>query len=224
MIWKIFAIAILAISHGMWAWSHCHETLTCEDIDNDLIGDNSWAQYNVDFYVNSTVFQDKPKLGNDCRTAAYVWSNIRHEGEKIAFSLTRKGATEKVAKKNSDGQNVVSYGPLQYDDDHKIYAETFWFTEGENPNVFTEIDLRFNQSAPFEEHRYAGFGEVCNLHIATHEFGHWLGLLDLHEDTCEEYEHYTMLRGQPTGETNSHWRETLSCEDKFAAVLMYGTD
>ena len=219
----IFAVSILTLLVAAWAWSHCHDTLVCEDLDGDVIGPNSWTPgTNVKYRVNNTVYQDKPLLANDCRDAGYRWSSIYIDGHRVRITFSRIGITPKVAKSTADRTNVISYGPLPWNNNTRTAAICYLFTD-DDPGVFSEIDMLFNYYAPYEIHNVAvtAPGYVCIRHIATHEFGHWVGLLDISKDTCEEYEHYTMLEGQ-FGETNQHWRFSLSCEDKHAAYLIYG--
>ena len=109
----ICAVSIVALLVAAWAWSHCHDTLVCEDLDGDVIGPNSWTPgTNVKYRVNNTVYQDKPLLANNCRDAAYFWSSIYVDGERVEIRFTREGATPKVAKAIADRTNVISYGPL----------------------------------------------------------------------------------------------------------------
>lgn len=55
----------------------------------------------------------------------------------------------------------------------------------------------------------------------AHEFGHFLGLNDV-KDACGEYSRYTMY-GYNTGR-NTHGKESLECEDKWAAHHKYGLE
>ena len=85
-----------------------------------------------------------------------------------------------------------------------------------------EADMVLNYNLDWEQHGQTSDYEYCIRNTATHEFGHYVLLWDLlPSHNCSEYERYTMW-GRNMG-WNTHGKESLECEDKWAVEYMYGS-
>ena len=91
-----------------------------------------------------------------------------------------------------------------------------------------EFDIAINYYYPWKKHGQSGTNKYCLRDTLTHEFGHAAGLIDvLYRPTetsgignCPHWERYTM-HGRSQGH-DTHGRESLECEDKWALWKKYG--
>lgn len=91
-----------------------------------------------------------------------------------------------------------------------------------------EFDIAFNYYYDWGAHGNVGSNEYCIRDTAHHEFGHAAGLEHVTyrsdetsgEGNCPHWERYTMHT--PPAGYNTHGRENLECEDKWAVWRKYG--
>lgn len=96
-----------------------------------------------------------------------------------------------------------------------------WFSPS-NPLQIVEADIVFDYYQPYAAHSDNNFptDKYCIRNVATHEFGHWVLLLDVSTGDCPSYAPYTM-RQWPPGSFNVHSQESLECEDKYGLWYTY---
>lgn len=212
---RIIGFTLLAISIVCTVvWATCHDSPDCADLINDLVSGHYWDEPNnntIDYYVNTTYHSEMPPLTADVDIAAATWSEAEHNGQEIEFNLNNAGSTTSLAEVQ-DNRNVIAYGPLETDVAARVRR---WV--GSN-NVISEQDMMFNYYLDFELHPNWQQGDVCIRNVATHEFGHFVRLLDLYQHhQCQEYRRYTMWGRGAAG----HSRETLECEDIWGLWRTY---
>lgn len=103
----------LAIGIAITVYPHCHDTLTCEEVQLRIVPFYKWAPGNtrVQYYINS--YTDKPDnapdITNDVNTAASRWSNVEHDGDTSSFYYEFKAHTTTHVPNVQDGKNVVGW-------------------------------------------------------------------------------------------------------------------
>lgn len=221
----LFAI-VLVSSIATFVWAHCHNDSNCERLTTDLISNYKWDQpqdNQVRYIVNTTSYNNKPNLLADIDYAASYWHRIEFNGQIVAFGLVRNGLTTTRMPFVRDNYNVVGWGSLSWTRTKKVTGTAKIWVNRTTGEIY-EIDTKINYYAPFNTHGNVGPDEYCIRNTATHEFGHWISLKDLkpkaNNTHCRDYERYTMW--QPSA-MNNHDKETLECEDKWAALEVYGT-
>ena len=119
--------------------------------------------------------------------------------------------------RDEPNDNEVEYliNPTRYEDVPDL-------TTDRGSNRLRDVDIIINYKAPFDTHGNVDDDEVCIRDTATHEFGHFIGLLDLvpkyvggRRLHCRAYERYTMWQPVPLGD---HDKETIECEEKWVIL------
>ena len=217
----------LTIGANYAALPHCHNDDECEDLVNDLVSSYKWKEPNnntIDYYINKRWTTQVPDITEDVKNGAKKWSGLRVNDTDVAFKLRYAGdATEYPDDEWSDGKNVVGWGDLGNEWDSEIAVTVTWTHDDDNYHII-EQDMIFNYYYDFAPHNEVTDNEYCIYNVATHEWGHWVRLKDLHEGhRCDNpYRHYTMWKYIAKGE---HKKTTLRCEDKWAAWYVYhGSD
>ena len=221
MYWKQFAVIALVIgilgSFAYMVWADCHDTEDCEDLVNHLYSGDKWIEdegNTVDFYTNPNNDANHPSFVQCVKAAAARWTSVRYKGITIAFKLRHKGGTTRKTYKE-DGYNVVGWK-----DKGSYYppASVRTWYHGNTARI-REQDMLFNEYFDWDQHGATNSNEFCYFEIATHEFGHFVRLLDLWPAyECPSYSRYTMYYG---GGPNQHDKITLECEDKWGLWYTY---
>ena len=169
-----FTLIAIAISCGL-VWATCHNTPDCADLINHLVSGDYFDESNsntIDYNVNTTYHAEMPNLTADVDVAAATWSEAEHTGQEIDFNLNNAGTTTQHAHVR-DNRNVIAYGgTLPSGWAAGVYT---WIQN----DVILEADMMFNYYLDFELHPDWQQGDVCIRNVATHEFGHFVHLLDL---------------------------------------------
>jgi hypothetical protein len=113
-----------------------------------------------------------------------------------------------------DGYNEILFGDLN--DDRIIAVTIVWGIFGGPPaqRQIVEYDMVFNSFFTWSDDGREGAMDIQN--IATHEFGHALGLGDLYETACAEV---TMYGYSTEGETT---KQSLESADIAGLQALYG--
>ena len=98
-----------------------------------------------------------------------------------------------------------------------------WVENGE----IVEADIQFNYHANLSTRDDYNPGDQCIRSVATHKFGHFAGLVHVKyqtnvvsgEGNCPVWVCYTMHTSLGP---NTHQREDIECEDKYALEHIYG--
>ena len=223
----IIIAVLMAFGISILVYSHCHDTLPCEQVVRDVCEGNQnknrrWrnGDYNdVDFLVNPT-YSGQPSMLNDAKEAAKKWYDVFYQGREIAFRPEYDGTTTKkpggpTSQPTADGVNVVGWRDLGQNS--ATLGRCFrWMWQGTN-NI-KEADIALNYYKLWKVHSQPLTGSYfCMRNILVHEFGHFAGLWDVY-DSCSEYPYYTMYG---YGAQN-HAYESLMCEDEYALHYKYG--
>ncbi len=221
---KLTLVSIFLIVLGSAkVMGHCHDSISCERPLDHLISEERWDEPHnnkVRYFVNNTSHPNFPSFFPDIRIASGSWSQIRFNNQTTRFQLHYAGSTT-FAPAQKDGVNVIGWS---YPTQQGNIAEMFTWYDYDGSQWITEQDLLFNYYLNWERHPAPTVGTYCILEVATHEFGHFVRLLDVGNPSegqnCQEYEYYTMYyRGSP----DEHLRETLNCEDKWGAWYTYNS-
>lgn len=217
MVFATIALSLL-MTAGIIGWTHCHDDVACEDLLGDLVGRYKWHEsMPIDYWVSRDYVDSMPALYHDIVSASNSWSNIPWGEQTVNFRLRYRGGCEESPGGDSDNKNVVGWGGLGED----VYGESKKWVYNSN-NRIVEADMILNYYMDWEKHGYTSNPpKFCIQNTAVHEFGHWVELYDLY-DACEEYERYTMY-GRNTGR-DTHDKESLECEDKWAVEHIYGVN
>ena len=117
--------------------------------------------------------------------------------------------------------NTVGWGH----NDDGVLGEVFPVYDPQNSRRLIEQDLLMNYYEDFAVHSENSQTKYCLRAVITHEFGHFVRLLDVQDgkppdDDCVHYEHFTMFEEAWLGE-KAHLKEQLACEDKYGAWWTY---
>lgn len=211
---RIIGFTLLATLLAVAAvWATCHDSPDCADLPNELVSGDYWDESGnntIDYYINVTYHSEKPNLTSDVNDAAATWSEAEHNGQEIDFYLNYAGTTPRYAEVEDDF-NVIAWGPMEMD---TVARVSRWYHSG---SVLAEQDMMFNYYYDLELHPQWQQGDYCIRNVATHEFGHFVRLLDLYSShLCDEYRRYTMW-----GTVAGHNQETLECEDIWGLWKSY---
>ncbi len=202
--------------------SDCHESQSCEDVENDMISGEFWTADTVRYQMNETM-PNMPPLAADVNHAASQWSEIPYNGGTIDIAFANGGEMSNNPFIN-DGYNIVGWtDELPWGDDDQ-YIPAACMNIVMSTGLIIESDIGFNYYAPFVDHVTGGSSLICIRDVATHEFGHFAaGFLDLtNAHQCSsQYSRYSMW--QPTS-TNLHNREDIECEEVWAMHDVYGLE
>ena len=226
------AICLLSLNIALVVYSHCHNTYTCEDVIASLVKfdlPRHWDKPNhntIKYYVNPTHY-GMPSLLVDVNIAAPLWTNLAtHECGHISFSLEFEDETT-LELHVQDNKNVVGWKCLRTSTKNPLATTRRWVNE--NTGEILEADIAFNYYRPLKAHGTGNPNDSkrCIRDVAAHEFGHFAGLVHVEyqtnvvsgEGNCPAWVDYTMHTSLGP---NTHQREHLECEDKYALEHIYG--
>jgi hypothetical protein len=130
-----------------------------------------WHWYTtINYYINTknSYGFSATAVMNTITTSANTWD------KETAFTVfSYKGTTTRTAGKR-DGYNVVAWGRYSAG----VIAVTYLWSSG---SKLIETDCRMNTYYSWSLTGQSGKMDVQN--IMTHEFGHWVGLDDLYNDS-----------------------------------------
>jgi len=225
LIFVLLALPVFAIQ----VFGNCHDSEPCEKPLQHLVSQNRWNELGspetVKYYIDSWLPPGVPSLTTDVPVASSKWSDIPFNGETVRFKLDYKGLMSRGAG-SQDGWNVVGWSPLW--PPGAVAKSTTW-PDPAKPKRIIEADLEFSYYDPYAVHSDGSFppDKFCVRNVATHEFGHWVELMDVGEPSwydpndnpnCQSYWHYTMHYAISMGQ---HTKEVLACEDKWGAWYTY---
>lgn len=153
----------------------------------------------VGYYINETT-DDIPDEGTACQAAAQTWSDVATS----SFEFQYLGPTTRLAP-ILDGYNVLSWGSTG----GSIATTYIWYVG----DTIIECDMEFEDDFNWGTNGASNLMDVQN--IATHEFGHFLLLLDLYNSTDSEK---TMYGYGSYGETK---KRTLDPDDIAGISFIY---
>ncbi len=232
-----FIAVVLSISFIVVAYTHCHDTAPCEEVIDYLVyahGENDKKRYwdkpdrnTVDFYVNPD-HSGMPSLLTDVKLAATKWDNISvGNNETIAFNLHFDDETTTLEPFNQDNKNVVGWKCLRTPNKNPL-ARTRKYVVAATGEII-EADIALNYYRSFKKHGTGtnSDGKTCVRDVALHEWGHFAGLEHVKYITtntsgmgnCPHWSSYTMHMSHGP---NTHDRENIECEDKYALEYIYG--
>lgn len=170
----------------------------------------SWPT--VGYYINNygAASADRATVSSLIKAAANTWNNV---GARFTFSY--RGTTTRAVGK--DGYNVVEF--------RYSYGRTSWIAQtltwayerGSYPDYYYDIyecDMRFNLYYDWSNGSLPYCYDLRNA--ATHEFGHFLKLLDLYRPSSKNATMYGYIA---LGETK---KRTLEYEDIWGILDIYG--
>ena len=107
-----------------------------------------------------------------------------------------------------------------YSDGVGIVAQSYPVYSTYRPRQIVGADIVLNYHAPLAPHSAQRDDMFCLQNILTHEFGHWIRLLeaDAEGEDCDDYADYTMFNDAGPG---IHYQEDLACEDEYCAWYTY---
>lgn len=199
MNWKAFATISLILgiisSFAYIVRADCHNTESCEDYVNHLWSGDLWMEdegNTVDYYTNPRNDRGRPSFVEDCKNAAKTWTSVQYKGIRIAFKLRHKGDTRN-APKRKDGKNVVGFIDMGTNWNP---AGVFTWMHDTPANRIKEQDVVINSYHCWNVHGRTHPYQYCYRNVLTHEFGHFVKLLDLWDDfECDPYFDCTMREG-----------------------------
>ncbi len=130
------------------------------------------------YSINPVNNQVSPKQVVSATESAFQeWmSHDPADGKYIRFVDNGITSAETPANPSMDGENTVSFEPLNSAYPHAIAITFYWYYRGSK--ILVEADTVFNSDLPWSVN---GDSQSYDLQdIATHEFGHWLVLGDLY--------------------------------------------
>lgn len=170
-----------------------------------------------------------PSLLEDVKAVAVKWDNI-DVGNNQNIKLNLNFVDETTAEPHvRDDKNVVGWKCLRTPDGKIPLARTRkWMNQ--NTGEIVEADIAFNYyRTTLEKHSACTSSDHCVKDTAMHEWGHFAGLEHVEYKrgpsyssgigNCAAWEAYTMHKSLGP---NTHDRETIECEDKFALEHIYG--
>lgn len=215
----ILALIVLTILCASSVMAHCHDSASCERPFKHLISRDRWEKEDdntVDYYVNDDFSDDLPSFFPDVTTAASYWSRIEFDDEIVEFALRYKGPTH-LHPNDEDTKNVIGWGWFEGEERGPL-GQVFRYYDNTNGRRLIEQDMMLNYYHLYANHSADDDEKFCLLQVITHEFGHFIRLLDVPDNVCPEYSRYTMFRETGPGD---HRKESLECEDKWGAFYTY---
>lgn len=189
-------ICTLIATPNLWAFHSISEPL------------ERWSGSNVTFFTN----------GADWGVVAVIKASNTWNNAGSAFRFSWGGSTTNNAVQ--DGVNVVTYedmGP------HGPLAETRRYVvyKPDGTGTITEDDMVFNIYYQWTDDPITNPTKYDVQNVATHEFGHWLRLIDLYEDIASHPENpeLTMYFEIAPGEIK---KRTLEPDDIAGIIFIYG--
>ena len=95
----------------------------------------------------------------------------------MAFELRNRGNTEQSPENHRDNVNTVGWGAL----DEGVLGETVIRHHRRNNRLIVEQDMILNYYEDFAVHSDDDDTKYCLREVLTHEFGHWIRLLDVED-------------------------------------------
>lgn len=133
-------------------------------------GGGKWPGNTVTYYVNPNTADTAGEL-EAVQAAARTWSNIGANFEYIYGGASSKQSI------GYDGENTVVWNNKG---NTGTIATTWTYWYNNNPTTIIENDLEFNDYYNWDTSGSPSSSQMDVQTIATHEFGHWLQLLDLY--------------------------------------------
>ena len=221
-------VVVLAISLGLpvAVLAHCHNDSECENLEKHLISHERWDKpyqhsNRIDFWTKAYHYSSPPHMYPDVNIAAGTWTDISFNGTTVKFKLRNRGDTEQEPTNHYDNQNTIGWSDL----DSGHLGKTVTRHHRKNNRMIVEQDMILNYYEPLIEHSGHDSEHYCLRAVITHEFGHFIRLLDVEDgkppdDNCTEYRVYTMWE-EAMKDEGAHDRESLACEDKYGAWFTY---
>lgn len=183
---------------GVWAYSY---------------SGNKWSGTSVSYYLNSGL---SSSARTSMRSADATWDAA---GSGSAFRFNYQSTTSRnpnVWAGVCDGYNDVGY----YNNGNTgVPASTYTDATGSGSTI-VENDTTFNTYYSWSTSGASGYYDVRN--VMTHEFGHWLRLLDLSSSSSPSYcgtsSESTMCGSTTTGETR---KRSLATDDINGISYIY---
>lgn len=160
-----------------------------------------WSDTDVPmgYYINENT-NDTADEAPACQAAAQTWNDVAES----YFEFQYLGSSSRMAP-NLDGYNVLSWGSTG----GSIATTYIWYIGG----TIIECDMEFEDGYNWGTNGALNLMDVQN--IATHEFGHFLLLLDLYDSADREK---TMYGYASYGETK---KRTLDPDDIAGISYIY---
>lgn len=232
----IFIAIVLSMAAVVGVYSHCHTTYPCEQVIYYLVdgaGQNQhprhWIKPNrneVDYHINPD-YTNMPSLLEDVKEAAKKWDNIDvGNNQHIKFNLNVVDESSSLTPHVPDNKNVIGWKCLKTKSKNPLATTRKWVNQ--KTGEIVEADIAFNYYRSFKKHGTgtSNDGKTCIRDVAMHEWGHFAGLEHVTYTgsnpgigNCEAWKEYTMHTSRGP---NTHGRETIECEDKFALEHIYG--
>ncbi len=169
-------------------------------------GGGKWAENKLTYKINPNT-ADCPNEEIAVQAAADTWNSTRAN-----FNFEYGGFTGKTGV-GKDGENSVIW---VNEGETDWLAETWTYLNPSNPKIILENDLEFSDYYPWSAGASCPPGYLDVQNTATHEFGHWLMLLDLYGTADSEK---TMFGFGGPGETKAR---TLEPDDIDGIRYIYG--
>jgi hypothetical protein len=179
------------------------ETSTCYK----LMG-VKWTNLPVTYTINPANREElnEAQIISAISTSAETWDNAT--GKELFNNSYKVG---QVTYGILDGKNAIVFGP--YSQDNVIAVTSIWYTR--RGGQILEFDMLFNEKWVWgDATKNPALMDLQN--IATHEFGHTVGLADLYTDSCDLV---TMYGYSGNGETE---KRTLAEPDITGLTTIYG--
>ena len=109
MITRLSFAVVLSVLAALSAYADCHDTASCEDVEEYVVGDHYWGnlQTTYRYYIDPNK-SGMPSLTTDVNSAADAWDGIFYKGGRIDFATHYMGTTTRDAGVK-DGVNVISW-------------------------------------------------------------------------------------------------------------------
>jgi Matrixin len=163
-----------------------------------------WDSHSVRIYINENS-SDTSGEGDAVRRSMSTWNSAPADFRFIDYGTHSRNQTE------LNNRNEIMWG--SGDSEQAIAYTAIW---GYGDNTIAECDMLFLNAYNWSAQGNPGYNEMDVENIATHEFGHYLCLLDLYNNWDSEK---TMYGYGQTGETHSR---TLHQDDINGIVHIYG--
>ena len=158
----LMIIAVIAtVSISDIVYSHCHNTVPCEQVQSRVVGSKYWNSVDMPilWYLNPTK-PNMPSLTDDVTAMASAWSNIEYNDDTIPFRLGNGIiTTAEPFPTTPDNNNVVGWADVGSNPGSPL-AETrirYWQSFRE----IIEADIGFNYYKSWKKHANAANGYFC---------------------------------------------------------------